>query len=78
MPAEIRKLPVSLWNLSLEVHTGRIFSVILGDFYILYVPLLGITTLVILISGILLWWKMRKKKNKKQTEGVSNENRQTA
>lgn len=65
MPDHIRKLPISLWNLALEVHTGRIFSVILGDFYILYVPLMGLTTLLILITGFWLWLKQQKRKKTK-------------
>jgi len=52
----ISKSPISLWNLSLEVHTGRIFEPILGMFYILYVPLAGICILVVLISGFFIWW----------------------
>lgn len=68
MPKNISKLPISLWNFALEVHTGRIFSVILGDFYILYVPLMGLTTLLILITGIWLWLKMRKKSKKRKAE----------
>lgn len=77
MPASLAKLPISLWNLSLEVHTGRIFSVILGDLYILYVPLMGLTTLLILITGWWLWYKMlkRRKNHKKKN---ANENKQIA
>jgi len=52
----IQKSPISLWNLSLEVHTGRIFEPILGMFYILYVPLAGICILVVLTSGFFIWW----------------------
>lgn len=52
----ISKSPVSLWNLSLEVHTGRIFEPILGLFYILYVPLAGICILIVLVSGFFIWW----------------------
>ncbi len=52
----IQKSPISLWNLSLEVHTGRIFEPILGIFYILYVPLAGICILIVLISGFFIWW----------------------
>ncbi len=60
----IRKSPISLWNLALEVHTGRIFEPILGMFYILYVPLAGICILVVLISGFFIWWMgYQKKKN---------------
>jgi len=60
----IQKSPISLWNLSLEVHTGRIFEPILGMFYILYVPLAGICILIVLISGFFIWWMgYRKKKS---------------
>jgi hypothetical protein len=77
MPAFIRELPISLWNLSLEVHTGRIFSVFLGDFYILYVPLMGLTTLLILITGFVIWYKTRKRRKKHSTNGENqHENNQ--
>jgi hypothetical protein len=59
----IQKSPISLWNLSLEIHTGRIFEPLLGMFYILYVPLAGICILIVLISGFFIWW-MAYKKNK--------------
>lgn len=66
MSAEITdKSPISLWNLSLEVHTGRIFEPILGMFYILYVPLAGICILIVLISGFFIWWMGYRKKTKK-------------
>ncbi|PKP04330.1 MAG: hypothetical protein CVU14_00410 [Bacteroidetes bacterium HGW-Bacteroidetes-9] len=79
MPAEISGIPVSLWNVALEVHTGRIFSVILGDFYILYVPLMGLTTLLIIITGTIMWYRARKRKKKKSPiKENCNENYQTA
>ena len=55
---------ISLWNFSLEVHTGRIFQNILGIFYILLVPLCGMAGIVVVISGYLLWRKKYKTKNK--------------
>ena len=59
MPDEIiQNSPISLWNLALEVHTGRIFQDVLGAFYILIVPLVGLTSLALLISG--LWIYLRK------------------
>ena len=57
MPAQIQKLPISLWNMALEIHTGRYFSFLLGMFYILIVPVVGLSTLFILISGLIVWWK---------------------
>lgn len=59
MPAEIQKSQMSLWNLCLEIHTGRIFHFIVGPFYILYIPLMGISIPTILITGLILW--LRKK-----------------
>ncbi len=63
MPVEIREAsPMSLWNVSLEMHTGRIFEKWIGPFYILIVPLAGICILIVLISGFLLWWKLHRRK----------------
>jgi len=62
MPEEIiKKSPISLWNFSLEFHTGRIYQSIIGSFYILVVPLVGFATLFILISGLIVWLKLYRK-----------------
>jgi hypothetical protein len=63
MPAGIKNRPMSLWNLSQEIHTGRIFSPLVGNLYILYVPLTGLSTIVVLITGLWMWLKMRKRKS---------------
>ena len=57
----IKDAPISLWNLALEIHTGRIYQSIIGDFYVLIVPLTGLFVLFILISGFIVWLKIRKK-----------------
>jgi hypothetical protein len=59
----IKDSPISLWNLALEIHTGRIYQSIIGDFYVLIVPITGIFVLFILISGFIVWLKIRKKVN---------------
>ncbi|MBW2998654.1 PepSY domain-containing protein [Candidatus Woesearchaeota archaeon] len=59
----IENSPMSLWSLSLEIHTGRIFHFLLGNFYILIVPLTGIVSIIVILSGYFLW--RRKKKRKK-------------
>ena len=64
----IRKSPISLWNLALEVHTGRIFEPILGMFYILYVPLAGLCILTVLISGFFVWLMGYRKVKHSDTE----------
>lgn len=64
MPAAIIKCsPISLWNASLEVHTGRIFEPILGNFYILVVPLVGLFTLLITVTGFFSWYLAGRKKS---------------
>jgi hypothetical protein len=63
MPAEIiRSSPISLWSTALEIHTGRIFESIIGNFYILIVPLTGLFTVIIIITGFFAWFTGRKKK----------------
>ena len=65
MPEEIlANTPISLWNAALEVHTGRIFEHLIGPLYLLYVPLMGITILIVLFSGFLVWWLAYKKNAK--------------
>lgn len=57
----ISESPISLWNLCLEIHTGRIFNFMLGNFYILIVPVSGIVSLIVIISGYLLYRRKKKK-----------------
>ena len=66
MPLEIiEKSPMSWWNFALEVHTGRIFKPLIGDFYILIIPLFGIFGTLLVISGIIVWIKLYARKNRK-------------
>lgn len=62
MPDQIRNQShMSLWNLALEFHTGRYYNFLLGSLYILFVPLFGLTMLLILITGFWLWWRIYRK-----------------
>lgn len=54
-PEWMSGLPISVWQLALEVHTGRIFT-LLGPITILYVFIIGLLTFFILWSG----WKILK------------------
>ena len=53
----IENSPISLWNIAVEYHTGRIYKVFFGSMYILVVPLVGLMGLFIIISGFIVWWK---------------------
>lgn len=57
----VRRSRISLWNLSLEVHTGRILRPLLGGLYILVVPLTGLLGIVVVISGYLMLRRRRRR-----------------
>ena len=59
----IEASPISLWNTAIEYHTGRIYSIFFGPFYILIVPIIGLMNLFIMISGFIVWWKRYRRKN---------------
>lgn len=63
MPSNmLNESKMSLWNVCLEIHTGRFFQNILGDFYILIVPLASLLSIMVVLSGYLLWRKKYKKR----------------
>lgn len=63
----IKAAQMPLWNLSLEVHTGRFFRFLLSDFYILLVPLSSLIAIMVVLSGYLFYRKkFKRKRNKKQ------------
>ncbi len=63
MPDKVKQAyKASLWFYALEIHTGRIFQFILGDFYILIVPLVGLSAIYIIISGVIIWFSLYKKR----------------
>jgi uncharacterized iron-regulated membrane protein len=64
MPENVRmQSGISLWSACLEFHTGRIFQNMLGDFYILIVPLAGLTGIMVVISGYIVWRRKYRVKN---------------
>jgi hypothetical protein len=69
MSAEmVTKTPTSWWNAALEIHTGRIFEHLIGPFYILIVPLVGLCILIVLISGFFIWWMAYRKNTPKSLQ----------
>lgn len=57
MPDRLASRPMALWNLALEMHTGRYFTC-LGSWSLVYPFLLGLALIVALLSG----WKIRKRR----------------
>jgi len=63
MPGDVKlESPISLWNLALEIHTGRILEQFIGMFYLLYIPVAGICVIMVLVSGFLVWLLAHRKK----------------
>lgn len=62
MPAEFAQARISLWHLALEVHTGRIFTCLppMGD--MLYLFLVGLSLLIVLISGYIVYRRRYKRR----------------
>lgn len=63
MPSSIQNCKMPLWNVALEMHTGRIFQDIVGPAYILIVPVFGLIVLIILIGGVFRWFKIKRINN---------------
>lgn len=59
-PSSLTHLPMSLWHIAIELHTGRFFT-FLPSPDLWWVFLTGLLSLLVLWSG----WKLRRKKNKK-------------
>ena len=59
MPGELAELPMSLWNLCLEVHTGRIYT-ILGQGTLIYIFFAGLAAVWCLWTGYVI--RRRRKK----------------
>lgn len=68
MPMHLQQCPMPLWNVALEIHTGRIFQNMLGSYYILLVPLMGLLVSLIIIGGAIRWYVVRKRRGLKKIE----------
>lgn len=69
MPQEIiDRSGISLWNFAQEIHTWRILNFIIGDFYILVVPIAGISALIVVISGAVMWFIRNRNRNRRKKQ----------
>lgn len=56
-PSRFSGLPMSLWQLALEVHTGRIYTFLCGAEVLVYIFVAGLLSVIVLWSG----WKIRRR-----------------
>ena len=66
MPQWMASFPMSLRNVALEIHTGRMYT-FLGPTSVLYVFIIGLAILWCLWSG----WKIRVRMNEKKRQKVN-------
>lgn len=62
MPEELSRQPMSLWNVALEAHSGRLYDSLLGPVSVLFIFLAGASCVLVLVSG----WKMARRRKKKK------------
>ncbi len=53
---------MSLWNYLFELHNGRLFEFLVGDYYILIIPLMSLIFVISLLTGIFDWAYIKIKK----------------
>ena len=63
-PELLSAIPMSLWNVALELHVGRCYSPFLGPLSDLFVFIAGLLITLVLLSGYIIL-KRRKKKSPK-------------
>jgi hypothetical protein len=61
MPVAVRSSPLPLWNLALEIHTGRLYSFLPNPVKMLWIGISGQLFLILLLSGF-AWNSFRKKR----------------
>lgn len=62
-PEEFLNQPMSLWNTALELHVGRCYTPFLGPFSDLFVFIAGLLLTLVLVSGLILHRRVKKRKN---------------
>lgn len=70
MPQELKEGTMSLWHLSLEAHTGRIYTFmvrgVLGES--IFITISGVLILLIYISGYVVYRVLHRKKQRKELQ----------
>ena len=53
---------MSLWNYLFELHNGRIFQALVGDYYILIIPLSALMFMLVIVTGVIDWLYLKFKR----------------
>ena len=63
-PEVLSAIPMSLWNVALELHVGRCYSPFLGPLSDLFVFISGLLITLVLLSGYIILHRRKKKSPK--------------
>ena len=63
-PEQLSAIPMSLWNVALELHVGRCYSPLLGPLSDLFVFISGLLITLVLLSGYIILHRRKKKSPK--------------
>ena len=63
-PEVLSAIPMSLWNVALELHVGRCYSPLLGPLSDLFVFISGLLITLVLLSGYIILHRRKKKSPK--------------
>ncbi len=67
-PEVITNVPMSLWHLGLELHVGRCYSPFLGPLSSLFVFIWGTLSVLVIVSGYIVYHRQKKRRNGRTTE----------
>lgn len=65
MPEEMEHVPLSLWNVALELHVGRCYSPFLGPLSEMFVFIFGTMITLIVLSGYIVYRRTNRKRKTK-------------
>jgi len=65
-PESPQLMRMSLYHFLFELHNGRFFRDLIGGWYILYVPLLGLLAAFVVITGVIDWCGRKLKRPRAQ------------
>lgn len=65
MPEEMKRVPLSLWNVALELHVGRCYSPFLGPLSEMFVFIFGTMITLIVLSGYIVYRRTHRKRKSK-------------
>lgn len=66
MPDVLRRQPLALWNVALELHVGRCYAPVLGPLSELFVSVFGTLIVLVVVSGYVVSRRRRRKKQEKK------------